>query len=92
MGESRIESILDSNGQPTSQCYVSRARSGLHCFFKRAMFEEIYDTPTSSHSHTAYVGDEQVELTTSELRGYPVVNAEPITVAPYICEVTLSYT
>lgn len=92
MGESRIENILDSNGQPTSQCYVSRVRSRLHCFFTRAMFEEIYDTPTSSHSHTAYVGDEQVELTTSELRGYPVVNAEPITIAPYICEVNLSYT
>jgi len=92
-GNGTSVSILDSNEQPTSQCYISNARSGssngLHGFFKQAIFETIYDTPTSSHIE--YVGEEQVEYTTSGLRGYPVVAAEAIVVAPYTCEVTLSY-
>lgn len=92
-GNGTSVSILDSNGRPTSQCYIDGARSlssnGLHGFFKQAIFETIYDTPTSSHIE--YVGEEQVEYTTSGLRGNPVVAAEAIVVAPYTCEVTLSY-
>lgn len=86
-------SILDADGKPTSQCYIQGERntgsSGLHGFFARAMFQEVYDTPTSHH--TEYVGDEQVELTNYGLSGNPVVAAETIVVAPYTCDVTLSY-
>lgn len=92
-GRGTAISILDADGKPTSQCYIQGERntgsSGLHGFFMRAMFQEVYDTPTSHH--TEYVGDEQVELTTYGLSGNPVVAAEAIVVAPYTCEVTLSY-
>lgn len=81
--------ILDSSGQWTSQCYISNVRSTLHGFFRRAMFETVYDTPTTYH--VEYVGDEEVEQTTSALSGTPVVGADSLTVAPYTCQVSLSY-
>lgn len=91
-GRGQSVSILDSNGQPTNECYINGERvttNGLHGFFYRAVFETVYDTPTSSHIE--YRGVEEVEMRTAGLSGYPVVAAEAIVVAPYTCEVTLSY-
>lgn len=86
--------ILDSNGQPTSHCYIQGERStdrrGLHGFFYRAIFQTVQDTPTSSH--VEYVGDEMAEYLTAGLTGNPVVNADTITVKPYTCSLSLSYT
>lgn len=82
---------LDSNGNWTSDCLITGARSKLHVFYKKAIIVAVYETPTIYHYELAGYEDAEY-VSNSPMSGTPIAPCEIQTHTAYNCAVSLSYT